>query len=101
MRLTSFQQQTICDKARHYFGNMTQVWLFGSRVDDSKRGGDIDLYIEPENQDISLIAMAKLHFLRSLHSELGEQKIDIVLRLANAKTLPVYDIAKENGIQLK
>jgi predicted nucleotidyltransferase len=80
---------------------MTQVWLFGSRVDDSKRGGDIDLYIEPENQDISLIAMAKLHFLRSLHSELGEQKIDIVLRLANAKTLPVYDIAKENGIQLK
>ena len=101
MRLTSFQQQTICDKARHYFGNMTQVWLFGSRVDDSKRGGDINLYIEPENQDISLIAMAKLHFLRSLHSELGEQKIDIVLRLANAKTLPVYDIAKENGIQLK
>ena len=101
MRLTSFQQQTICDKARHYFGNMTQVWLFGSRVDDSKRGGDIDLYIEPENQDISLIAMAKLRFLRSLHTELGEQKIDVVLRLANAKTLPVYDIAKENGIQLK
>ena len=101
MRLTSFQHQTICDKTRHYFGNMTQVWLFGSRVDDSKRGGDIDLYIEPENQDISLIAMAKLHFLRSLHSELGEQKIDVVLRLANAKTLPVYDIAKENGIQLK
>jgi predicted nucleotidyltransferase len=75
MRLTSFQQQTICNKARHYFGNMTQVWLFGSRVDDSKRGGDIDLYIELENQDISLIAMAKLRFLRSLHSELGEQKL--------------------------
>ena len=101
MRLTSFQQQTICNKARHYFGNMTQVWLFGSRVDDSKRGGDIDLYIELENQDISLIAMAKLHFLRSLHSELGEQKIDVVLRLANTNTLAVYDIAKEMGIQLQ
>ena len=101
MRLTSFQQQTICNKARHYFGNMTQVWLFGSRVDDSKRGGDIDLYIELENQDISLIAMAKLRFLRSLHSELGEQKIDVVLRLANTNTLAVYDIAKEMGIQLQ
>ena len=93
--------QTICNKARHYFGNMTQVWLFGSRVDDSKRGGDIDLYIELENQDISLIAMAKLRFLRSLHSELGEQKIDVVLRLANTNTLAVYDIAKETGIQLQ
>ena len=101
MRLTVFQQQTICEKARLYFGEMTHVQLFGSRVDETKRGGDIDLYIEPENQDISLIAMEKLHFLRSLHSELGEQRIDVVLRLANANTLAVYDIAKETGIQLQ
>jgi len=58
-------------------------------------------YIEPENQDISLIAMAKLYFLRSLHSELGEQKIDVVLRLENTTILPIYDIAKETGIQLQ
>jgi hypothetical protein len=45
--------------------------------------------------------MAKLRFLRSLHSELGEQKIDVVLRLANTNTLAVYDIAKETGIQLQ
>jgi len=35
MRLTYFQQQTICEKARLYFGDMTHVWLFGSRVDDT------------------------------------------------------------------
>ena len=45
--------------------------------------------------------MAKLHFLRSLHSELGEQKIDVVLRLENTTILPIYDIAKETGIQLQ
>jgi hypothetical protein len=45
--------------------------------------------------------MAKLRFLRSLHSELGEQKIDVVLRLANTNTLAVYDIAKKTGIQLQ
>ncbi len=70
-------------------------------MDDTKRGGDIDLYIEPENQDISLIAMAKLHFLRSLHSELGEQRIDVVLRLENTNILPIYGIDKDTGIQLQ
>lgn len=45
--------------------------------------------------------MAKLHFLRSLHSELGEQKIDVVLRLENTTILPIYDIPKETGIQLQ
>lgn len=101
MRLTSFQQQTICQNARRYFGDMTHVWLFGSRVDDTKRGGDIDLYIEPENQDISLLALAKLQFLRALHLALGEQKIDVVLRLTSAKPLPIYQIAKETGIKLQ
>lgn len=101
MRLTPFQQQTICQNARHYFGDMTHVWLFGSRIDDTKRGGDIDLYIEPENQDVSLLALAKLQFLRALHSKLGEQKIDVVLRSANAKSLPIYQIAKETGIELQ
>lgn len=101
MRLTPFQQQTICQNAHRYFGHTTQVWLFGSRVDDNKRGGDIDLYIEPENQEIAALALAKLHFLRALHSALGEQKIDVVLRPKNANPLPIYQIAKETGTQLQ
>ncbi len=101
MRLTAFQQQTICQNAHRYFGESTQVWLFGSRVNEYKRGGDIDLYIEPENQEMAALALAKLYFLRALHSTLGEQKIDVVLRLTNAKALPIYQIAKETGIQLQ
>ena len=101
MRLTPFQQQTICQNTRCYFGENSHVWLFGSRVDDAKRGGDIDLYIEPENQDVSLLALAKLQFLRALHLAFGEQKIDVVLRLANAKPLAIYQIAKETGIELR
>lgn len=101
MRLTSFQQQTICQNACRYFGDMTHIWLFGSRVDDTKRGGDIDLYIEPENQEVSVLALAKLQFLRALHSALGEQKIDVVLGLTNKNPLPIYQIAKETGIQLQ
>ncbi len=44
MRLTPRQQQIIREAARDVFGTEARVWLFGSRVDDSRRGGDIDLY---------------------------------------------------------
>lgn len=100
MRLSAFQQQRICQNASRFFGEMTHVWLFGSRVDDAKRGGDIDLYIEPENQNLSELAMAKLKFLRALHAEFGEQKIDVVLRVGETE-LPVYQIAKNTGIALQ
>lgn len=83
-----------------FFGDTTHVWLFGSRVDDTKRGGDIDLYIEPENQNLSELAMAKLKFLRALHSEIGDQKIDVVLRVGETE-LPVYQIAKQTGVVLQ
>ena len=50
---------------------------------------------------MAALALAKLHFLRALHSTLGEQKIDVVLRPADAKILPIYQIAKKTGIQLQ
>jgi hypothetical protein len=28
------------------YGGETRIFLFGSRTDDSKKGGDIDLYIQ-------------------------------------------------------
>lgn len=55
-----------------------EVILFGSRVDDQKKGGDIDLFIQPANPMSDLFA-CKIRFLRSLKNKIGEQKIDIVL----------------------
>ena len=47
MRLTTDQIQAIRDAASSAFGEKTAVWLFGSRVDDSKKGGDIDVLVRP------------------------------------------------------
>ena len=44
MRLTPTEQQVIRDASLRYFG--VRPRLFGSRLNDLKRGGDIDLYIE-------------------------------------------------------
>ena len=102
MRLTDFQKKTICESAMHNFGQDTQVWLFGSRVDDHAKGGDIDLYIETQNQKAADLIMAKLHFLKDLHKKIGEQKIDVVLHRADSTVdLPVYRIAKQTGVLLQ
>ena len=77
------------------------VWLFGSRVDDAARGGDIDLYIESSTDDANAIVESKLRLLAALHKGLGEQKIDVVIRRQECeKNLPIYQIAKQTGVKL-
>ncbi len=50
MRLSIKEINLIKDKVKNIFGE-TIIYLFGSRVDDTKRGGDIDLYIIPKIKD--------------------------------------------------
>jgi predicted nucleotidyltransferase len=52
MRLTDDQAQAIKQLACHIAGEQARVRVFGSRLDDSARGGDLDLMLElPEPAD--------------------------------------------------
>lgn len=46
MRITQRQRTAIVEATREIFGEHTVVRLFGSRADDARQGGDIDLYID-------------------------------------------------------
>ncbi len=50
------------------------MYLFGSRIDDQKRGGDIDLLIISKKLDREKIRQIKFNF----YDEFGEQQIDIL-----------------------
>ena len=100
MRLTAFEQQTIKELSQQYFGKDAHIWLFGSRVDDHERGGDIDLYLETPEQDRKKLMKAKGDFLWELQENIGFQKIDFVLHQQGAKTLPIYEVARQEGILL-
>ena len=76
MRLNDKQIRAIKRYFKECFGE-GDIYLFGSRADDSRRGGDIDLYISTPNRE-NLVAK-KLNFLVRLKREIGEQKIDVVL----------------------
>ena len=52
------------------------MFLLGSRVDDLKKGGDIDLFIKISDQ--SNLLTKKIRFLARVKKILGEQKIDVV-----------------------
>ncbi len=97
MRLSNLYIDKIKEATVKYFGEESKVYLFGSRVNDDKRGGDIDLYVETNLT--SEILENKLKMLSFLHKNLGEQKIDIVIN-NNTDDLLIYQVAKKEGILL-
>lgn len=53
----------------------SQIYLFGSRVDDNKKGGDIDILIL-ENRKLSFEEKGKIE--KEFFISFGEQKLDLV-----------------------
>jgi len=102
MRLTTEQAQAIRDSVTEVFGAAAQIWLFGSRVDDRRRGGDIDLLVRPPTDraaDPETAWRDKLRLLGQLERRLGERKIDVVLE-APDDPRPIVRIAHQTGIPL-
>lgn len=100
MRLGKFQIDTINTLAKKHFGKETTVFLFGSRTDDSGKGGDIDLFIR-NNSQADLTIEAKIHFLAELKSKIGERKIDVVFDNAITKQKKIfYRSVNQQKIQL-
>jgi predicted nucleotidyltransferase len=99
MRLTH-SEQTIIKKYFKNIFNKGQLYLFGSRVDNHKKGGDIDLYIISNEDDLSaeMLFNKKLKFLSKLQLALGEQKIDLII--SKDKNRPIEKEALKNGIEL-
>lgn len=63
MRLTQHQIEVLKSTADEIFGSESHLVLFGSRVDDSLSGGDIDLYVIGFNRSVEQRLAAKLRFL--------------------------------------
>ncbi|MFP4487398.1 MAG: nucleotidyltransferase domain-containing protein [Campylobacterales bacterium] len=97
MRLLEQQKNAIKQKALKYFGDDVNVYIFGSRMDDTKRGGDIDIYIKAKPLDNMLDV--KIDYLQALEGELGKQKIDVVIDDGKAQKV-IYEIARREGVEL-
>lgn len=99
MRLTSHQVQAIKLTAQTVLGADARVTLFGSRVDDTRRGGDIDLMFETPLVLPDRAAREAALYV-SLIRQLGDRKIDVVLKDAQTMEAPVMRMAKQTGVLL-
>lgn len=86
---------------RKHFLQADRLWLFGSRADLAKKGGDIDLYIETYAKSIDEAMKIKLGFLIEFEELIGEQKIDVVLNMINfPHPLPIHEVALTEGVRI-
>ena len=100
MRLTDYEIAHIKQVIATHFGPDARVRLFGSRVDQDRRGGDIDLLVESSLSDYEAFR-AKVESLTDLHLALGEQKIDLVVCSFHEENTPaVVETARREGVQL-
>lgn len=100
MRLTNTELHIIQSAVRKYFPSGVKVFLFGSRLDDQQRGGDIDLFISTKLCGMKL-QEAKLHLMSEIQMVLGDQKIDVVLAHPHgSNSNPVVQEAIRTGVAL-
>jgi len=93
MRISEREKQVLI-KAVQKFDCSAPIWLFGSRTDNSKRGGDIDIAVLSDKIHIK----EKMQVKRAIYNELGEQKIDLVIS-ADGKE-PFFRLVAEKGIRI-
>ena len=93
MRLTPKEINEI-KKVISTYDPHAQIYLFGSRVHDEKKGGDIDLLVFSQKIDRS----QRRQIVASLWEALGEQKIDLLV--AKNKEESFVQLALEEAVLL-
>ena len=93
MRLTQKEKDNLL-KSIHYWDKDAQVYLFGSRTNDNKKGGDIDLAVRSNRIGLKEKIDIKLKFFE----EFGEQKIDLFE--FNDESNTFWNVIKEHSLLL-
>ncbi len=99
MRLKPEQIERIRDIVHELVGYQAEVRLFGSRLDDTARGGDIDVFVcVPYAVEEPALLTARI--AGRLSRALDGRKVDVVLAAPNLKVLPIHEAARREGVPL-
>jgi predicted nucleotidyltransferase len=100
IRLNDWECQEIIESFESFFEPGDHLWLFGSRADMTRKGGDIDLFIE-SSLSLEDAYKKKIDFLIDLDKRIGEQRIDVVTYHFGTPSLPIDEEARQTGVRLK
>lgn len=100
MRLSDLEKKSITETFDKFSKPFMRLYLFGSRVDETKKGGDIDLLIVMGQGGLKS-DFARLDFIVELKKKIGERRIDVTLVLAEElKTDPFLASVMESAVEL-
>ncbi|MCX7628078.1 MAG: nucleotidyltransferase domain-containing protein [Methylophilaceae bacterium] len=99
MRLKPEQVERIRSIVAEQAGPRAMVWLFGSRIDDTARGGDVDLLVELPTE-VEAPALLAARIAGRISRALDDRKVDVVLAAPNLKPQPIHEVAKSEGMRL-
>jgi hypothetical protein len=95
MRLSQLIYSSIKNRIHESIPN-ADVFLFGSRVDDFAKGGDIDLLLLTEEK-LPMVSINRIR--RLILNDIGEQKIDMV-NFRKSDDHPFKSLALETAVRL-
>jgi predicted nucleotidyltransferase len=96
MRLTPAQIDTIKSTASAVLGEGVQVWLYGSRLDDQRRGGDVDLLVQTARK---ASVMDRARFKYQVESTL-QLPVDVLMVQTGQNASPFETIARSKAVEL-
>lgn len=96
LRLTSARVNTIVAEVSRALGAEAQVWLYGSRLEDGARGGDVDLLIEVAARP----APGELAMLRDRLEESLGLPCDLLVRVASEAPSAFQALVAQRAVRL-
>lgn len=97
--MTNEQVKAIKQVVAMTAGEDAKVILFGSRVDDDKKGGDVDLLVTM-NHAVEHPAVLSSKISARLFRLFQGRKVDVLLSAPNLQSLPIHAIAQNKGVLL-
>ena len=99
MRISQHDRDKLKQAVQDIVGDGASTRVFGSRLDDDSRGGDLDLYVEL-NTEVGNPAWTAARIVARAQTYLGDRRIDVVLRDPATPELPIHRVARSTGVIL-
>ncbi len=99
MRLSQEQRKAIRGVVREIAGDDAMVLLFGSRVDDRQRGGDVDLLVQLPH-DVDDAAWLAAQLAAGISRIMDGRKVDVLISAPNLAVFPIHEQARKTGVVL-
>ena len=95
MRLGANETRAVGEEIRRLDPG-AEIYLYGSRADDSAKGGDIDLLVVSDKLGFRDVLRLRTRIL----DRIGWQQLDLVVRRRDQRNEPLAAMAQETGVKL-